>query len=573
MSNIKEYLKCYEWEYLNQRNKDKIEIKIENIKQKINLNNLIDLKRKIKNLNKSEKFNKSTVRNIDPLISLDYLIRNNYLFEYDTKIQIKTSNLNFHKYRSISGDGNCFYRSIIFYFIENIIFTNNIMLLKELIILYDEKIYSNPFIKDDNDIKIENIRDNVIIGFMILLDFMEKDDSTAYNFLIKIFLYDDFDYGIIYFTRYLLYLYISSNEDKIYSKENDIEIGLLLPKDFVKKVGKNNQYLFKDYYKKHLLKMKIFAEKLDIYVVPFVFNCDLNIVNIKYSYINSKEIEFKENIQLLKCGKNNATEINLLYNDIHYEIIYKKDYYEKNSKLFDLFNYDNINDPKLKEKIRKYNFKLDLKPLESKKDVGFPKYLSDEKKLNSKHLIDEENNIICLNCLKPIQNSKFYKKFPCGCKICSSNCFDEYLNPRIEKSKKFNYRNDSMLYDHITYCRCGYVNNKNKIKEIINEKIENNNNEKYKKIIENHWKWKCMFMFGHNANFDRRFRYYRVIFKEKNPFTKRKLEHLVCFTCKNEKIDEKNKKIKCDYCDSEHEISKIIDVSEYNENESTCIII
>jgi hypothetical protein len=110
---------------------------------------------------------------------------------------------------------------------------------------------------------------------------------------------------------------------------------------------------------------------------------------------------------------------------------------------------------------------------------------------------------------------------------------------------------------------------------IINGDEENFNNEKYKEIIENHWKWKCMF---HNESFNRRYRYYRLIFEEKDPFTKEHLEHLVCFTCKKEKIEKIEKKegkktVKCDFCDGEHTIIDIKNVTEDNENESNCLIV
>ena len=74
-----------------------------------------------------------------------------------------------------------------------------------------------------------------------------------------------------------------------------------------------------------------------------------------------------------------------------------------------------------------------------------------------------------------------------------------------------------------------------------------------------------------NDTFNRRYRYYRLIFKEKCEFTKKNLEHLICFECKNNIKNEKT--INCKFCDISHEIKSISYVDEDNKNESICIII
>ena len=64
---------------------------------------------------------------------------------------------------------------------------------------------------------------------------MGKDETniTAYKFFINAFLFEEyFDYGIIYYTRYLLCDYISENENKYYQPDHEIELGLLLPKEY-----------------------------------------------------------------------------------------------------------------------------------------------------------------------------------------------------------------------------------------------------------------------------------------------------------------------------------------------------
>ena len=100
---------------------------------------------------------------------------------------------------------------------------------------------------------------------------MENDVTKAYTTLLKAFLFsNDFDFGIIYFTRYLIYEYISANEDKIYSKENPVEVGCLLPDQYIEDKRNKNDYFFENFYTLELMNPKTFAEKIVIYIAPFV---------------------------------------------------------------------------------------------------------------------------------------------------------------------------------------------------------------------------------------------------------------------------------------------------------------
>ena len=86
---------------------------------------------------------------------------------------------------------------------------------------------------------------------------MENNSKLTYKTLLKIFLYcPDFDFSIIYFTRYLIYEYISANENKLYSNDFQVEVGLLLPEDYVKEKGEKNEYLFENYYSLQLMQPK-----------------------------------------------------------------------------------------------------------------------------------------------------------------------------------------------------------------------------------------------------------------------------------------------------------------------------
>ena len=125
----------------------------------------------------------------------------------------------------------------------------------------------------------------------ILINQMENDMKKAYIYLLKLFLYcPDFDFGIIYFTRYLIYEYIRENEDKIYSREYQVEVGCLLPEDYVADKGNKNEYFYENFYTLQLLNPKTFAEKIVIYIAPYVFNINMNILMYDYGINGAQSV-------------------------------------------------------------------------------------------------------------------------------------------------------------------------------------------------------------------------------------------------------------------------------------------
>ena len=181
--------------------------------------------------------------------------------------------------------------------------------MKELLILYYEKINkNNKLIKEKEYLKTINELDIDIVSiiFYIIINQMENDVSKAYKVLLKAFInFKEFDFSLIFFTRYLIYEYISANEDKIFSKEFALEVGCLLPDGYVVDKGSKNEYLFENFYNLQLMKPKTFAEKIVLYVVPFVFNIDMKILlydfgnQDKISRIEEKKF-FNENKSKLK---------------------------------------------------------------------------------------------------------------------------------------------------------------------------------------------------------------------------------------------------------------------------------
>ena len=105
---------------------------------------------------------------------------------------------------------------------------------KAVVNILQRRIKNNKLITKKDYLKTINQMDIDIVPeiLYIIINKMETDISKVYSILLKVFLScNEFDFAIIYFTRYLIYEYISANESKIYSKEYQVEVGCLLPDD------------------------------------------------------------------------------------------------------------------------------------------------------------------------------------------------------------------------------------------------------------------------------------------------------------------------------------------------------
>jgi hypothetical protein len=257
---------------------------------------------------------------------------------------------------------------------------------------------------------------------------------------------------------------------------------------------------------------------------------------------------------------------------MHYELAYTKNFYEENyNYLLDLTkNISSIftNDEALKHQLNK----LYIKYLNTKSSSNFTGefleflnpysffskiLLTDKEKFEN--IIKKEKNKVCIKCFNK-DFEEAYFEFYCGCKICKEECFKNYIEPDEDDENK-------IYYDYFTKCPCGEEFSKKKVEDYLKDH-ENKDKEKYDLLIQAHWKWRCMVC---NDTFNRRFRYYRLIFKEKCEFTNKNLEHLICFNCK--KNNKGKEAIKCKFCGISHTIKSIRNVDEDNKNEPICMII
>ena len=277
---------------------------------------------------------------IGPFSNLDFLLEESYSFDsqYKNEILDKKKILeNILFYRKIRGDGNCFYRCIIFQLFEFIILNNKIDLLRgiinEIYQCFENKISSNILNDKKNKINAKLILRILII---IYLNLRDNNIEKAYKiFCFSINSCKSFDLGIIWYYRFTLYNYILRNQNKSFSPEFDIFIGNLLPEQF----EKNGRFLYDNFFDDYLLKLYTDAEKIVIYLTPYIFGVKLNIFMFDGNSIQQFNYEGKSNLDV-------NLEINIINKKAHYELLYSKQYYEEYKNYFDFYkndeNYESI---------------------------------------------------------------------------------------------------------------------------------------------------------------------------------------------------------------------------------------
>lgn len=146
------------------------------------------------------------------------------------------------RWRSIIGDGNCFYRGVIFSFLEKAVFDKNVFLIKKIILDIDKIINVENEILKYLSLEIQNeiliVNKNLVLKILYLLYEITEQNSndgvqTCYEFLIKCFNFcKHFDQAMTFYLRYLLFDFIRVNKGKLFSKNFAINIGNLLPADY-----------------------------------------------------------------------------------------------------------------------------------------------------------------------------------------------------------------------------------------------------------------------------------------------------------------------------------------------------
>ena len=399
---------------------------------------------------------------------LSYLIKKNYKFdkqkEKEMKDKFKILEPYVYNFRTIFGDGNCFYRAVMFRYLEILVLGKKIDILKKVVIDVMESFKSEELQKRKIIINKDIEPELTFKLLFLIIDLLEKDNiMEAYKILFKCFsTCRKFDYAIILYFRYILYDYIRKNENKIYLESFPISIGNLLPSQYE---TDNGDFLFKEFYENYLLKFYTDAEKIIVYLAPFVLGIEINVVVYdiesdifqKFIFEGKSEIKTDEIISLI--NKRN-----------HYEIIYNKNDEEKNKKFFEIFENNMERNISFSEETMDNNDDdNDFRLLKTFTDIDI------NKEINSQ----EQNN----NNIKENNNDKNNQNNNKNDKINNNIINSEMKNNNInneennDKNKKKQEKNDNKGINEI-FKKDG--NNKIDDKEKNINKEDSDKNEKSK---------------------------------------------------------------------------------------------
>ena len=245
----------------------------------------------------------------------------------------KLLNPHIYNYRTIFGDGNCFYRAVIFRYLEILILSNEIETLRNFIFDLVNSFNNSEELKKRKIILNNDIKPELTFKILFLIADLLKNNMImqAHQILVKCFdTCKKFDYALILYFRYILYDYIKKNENKIYLKSFPIKIGNLLPCQFETESG---EFLFNAFYENYLLKFFADAEKIIIYLTPFVLGIEVNVIVFD---ANPDEI-LQKFVYEGKSGIKTKDVITLLNSRNHYEIVYSKNDNEKYKNYYEIY--------------------------------------------------------------------------------------------------------------------------------------------------------------------------------------------------------------------------------------------
>ena len=380
-------------------------------------------------------------------------------------------------YRPIKGDGNCFYRAIIFRYFEIVILNKKIELLKNIISEMYESFNSNE-IRSRLRVKynfIINTRLALHIMIIILNLLEEGRISDAHYFYVKtIVIEDSFDYGLIIYFRYIFYLYIKQNENKIYLEDFAIKIGNLLPSNYETNEG---MFLFNKFYYLYLLSMFTDAEKIIIHLTPFVLGINLDVI----IFNDNEDKTIKNMIYSGKCEYNfNEEKLFVLNINGHYELLYSEDDNIKNKDIFKEYINDYYYDMSKEQVPKNYknNGNQDVKNVKEKDNCENNTMIESSSQSQKKNLIfnnDIENNQI--NEERELKNKsetvEINNKYKVQIKIINKSAQKPQKPFLFEEEKK---EEDNIISEKIKYSEQKDTNYQNLIKNRNND--ENNNSNK-----------------------------------------------------------------------------------------------
>lgn len=273
--------------------------------------------------NQEKQYNK-----IGPISSLELYIQfkfGDFLKANEPILGIELLENQIFRWRNICGDGNCFYRAVMFSYLENILICKNnvyefLNFIKEIFdfLKHDEikKIFEKNNIDHDYLIRL--------LFFILYIKISNKLLNYKYSMyemlLILINNSRDIDLGLVLYLRIKIFEFLEINKNKIYSQEFNVKMGNLLSEKYQ---ADDDKFLWQLFYEENLLKLYTEAENIIIYVTPFILQINLKIFTYDIG------VEQTDKVRLLSCGLPERHTAFVFYRKIHYDLIYAKEHFEK----------------------------------------------------------------------------------------------------------------------------------------------------------------------------------------------------------------------------------------------------
>ena len=121
--------------------------------------------------------------------------------------------------------------------------------------------------------------------------------------------------------RMVLAEYIKENKDKIYNTESQVQLGNLLPINFIS----NSRFDFDSFFEDYLLNMHMEAEKIIIYLSPIVFEIDMKLFILEGTVSSNHDKLFFHKQEFPCLMPNSVKKISLFYRFSHYDKFYSKE--------------------------------------------------------------------------------------------------------------------------------------------------------------------------------------------------------------------------------------------------------
>ena len=482
-------------EYITLRKMPKIsQIDYENLKQRIVDNNILGkLFDQLENVNCNFK-SLGCEESVGGITPLTYLVESKFSMSKQKAEEIihKYNILKnyIYNYRTINGDGNCFYRAVMFRYLEILILNEKTEVLKNVIFDIVNS-FNSEELKQRTIIRGMDIKPDLTFKIlMLIVDLLEKNmKEKALEFLVKSFsTCKKFDYAVIFYLRYILYDYIKKNENKVYLEPFPIKIGNLLPSKYETEDGK---FLFNSFYENYLLNFFTDAEKIIIYLTPMVLGIELDVIVYdseeedicqKFKWEGDSELKIDDVISLIN-SKNHYEIIYNLKDHDKYHILFKN--YENNTKSVVIS--DILEQEKEKDLGDSNNFNiLEHSYKEIKKDIKKPdsdKKKYDEKNVNNIDTIQDNNQDNKQDNNQHNNQNNFYNKNNKGIKA------NNYLGKNNDNQKRKevkvnnysgnndnNINNNIQIKDKIQTSNKDQVNINTNNNNIRQKNFKNNNN-------------------------------------------------------------------------------------------------